>query len=218
MMGKPVIKIDVISDVICPWCYIGKRRLEKAIDQLKGEFDFEVDYHPFELNPDTPKEGRNHKEYLSKKFGGEEKYNEMTNRVVAIAATEGLKFDFTKQNISPNTLDSHRLIAYARREGKQHEMKEALMNAYFEKGMDLTQTHILVEVARQVGLNPTAVEVFLASDELAVEVKHEELLNQKRGISGVPFYVINNKYGVSGAQPTEGFVEAFREIGNEVTK
>ncbi len=172
MMSKPVIKIDVISDVICPWCYIGKRRLEKAIDQLKGEFDFEVDYHPFELNPDTPKEGRNHKEYLSKKFGGEDKYEQMTNRVVTIAATEGLKFDFAKQNISPNTLDSHRLIAYARREGKQHEMKEALMNAYFEKGMDLTHTHILVEVARQVGLNPTAVESFLASDELAVEVKH----------------------------------------------
>jgi predicted DsbA family dithiol-disulfide isomerase len=137
---------------------------------------------------------------------------------VAIAATEGLKFDFTKQNISPNTLDSHRLIAYARREGKQHQMKEALMNAYFEKGMDLTQTDTLVKVATQVGLNPTAVEAFLTSDELAVEVKHEELLNQKRGISGVPFYVINNKYGVSGAQPTEGFVEAFREIGNEVVK
>ncbi len=165
MIHKPVIKIDVVSDVICPWCYIGKRRLEKAIDQLKNDFDFEVDYHPFELNPDTPKEGRNHKEYLSKKFGGEDQYHQMTNRVVAIAATEGLNFDFNKQTISPNTLDAHRLIAYARREGKQHQMKEALMNAYFEKGVDLTQTQNLVEVAGRLGMNSAAVESFLNSDE-----------------------------------------------------
>jgi len=91
-MKKPLIKIDVVSDVVCPWCYIGKRRLEKAIDQLKDRIDFQVEYHPFELNPNTPKEGVNHKEYLVKKFGGEQRYQQLTNHVVGVAAQEGLKF------------------------------------------------------------------------------------------------------------------------------
>ncbi len=211
---KQTIKIDVVSDVVCPWCYIGKRRLEKAIDQLKNDFDFEVEYHPFELNPDMPKEGRNQKDYLVAKFGGEEKYRQLSNHVAGVAATEGLKFDFSKQKISPNTLDAHRLIAYSKSKGKQHEMKEALMNAYFEKGTDLTQTKNLVEIASQLEMDSTATEAFLKSDELTTEVRMEEQFNQQRSISGVPFYIINNKYGVSGAQPTNVFVRAFTEIGS----
>jgi len=214
-MKKPVIKIDVVSDVVCPWCYIGKRRLEKAIDQLKDKIDFEVVYHPFELNPDTPKEGLNHRDYLTKKFGSETRYQQITNHVVSIAAQEGLKFNFTDQQISPNTLDAHRLIGFARKSGKQHEMKEALMSAYFEKGVDLTQNENLVNVAVAAGLDGNAVESFLKSDELTAEVKLEEQLNFQRGISGVPFYIINNKYGVSGAQPTDGFIQALTEIGTE---
>jgi len=214
-MKKPVIKIDVVSDVVCPWCYIGKRRLEKAIDQLKDKIDFEVDYHPFELNPDTPKEGFNHREYLTKKFGGEERYVQMTNHVARIAAQEGLKFNFNDHQTSPNTLDAHRLIGFAKNHGKQHEMKEALMSAYFEKGVDLTRNENLVNVAIALGLDGNAVESFLKGDELTAEVKLEEQVNHQRGVSGVPFYIINNKYGVSGAQPTAGFVQAFTEIGNE---
>jgi predicted DsbA family dithiol-disulfide isomerase len=214
-MNKPLIKIDVVSDVVCPWCYIGKRRLEKAIDQLKDKLDFQVEYHPFELNPDTPKEGVNHKEYLVKKFGGEERYQQLTNHVVDVAAQEGLKFNFGDANITPNTLDAHRLIAFAKKHGKQPEMKEALMNAYFEKGIDLTQTKNLIALATRLGMNAEDVKLFLESDELAAEVKLEEQLNYKRGISGVPFYIINNKYGVSGAQPTEAFVQALTEIGSE---
>lgn len=216
-MSKPVIKIDVVSDVVCPWCYIGKRRLEKAINQLQDKIDFEVEYHPFELNPDTPKEGVNHKEYLVKKFGGEARYQQLTNHVVGIAAQEGLKFNFRDNQITPNTLDAHRLIAFARQQGKQKEMKEALMSAYFEKGIDLTEIKTLVDIAVEVGLNRAAVESFLKTDELATEVKLEEKLNSQRGISGVPFYIINNKYGVSGAQPTEAFMQIFTEVGGEVS-
>jgi|SRR6267154_2084546 len=212
---KPVVKIDVVSDVVCPWCYIGKRRLEKAIDQLRDKIDFQVEYHPFELNPDTPKEGVNHKAYVIKKFGGEARYQQMTKHVVDIAAQEGLKFNFSDEQISPNTLNAHRLIGYAKGEGKQLEMKEALMSAYFEKGVDLTQNKNLVNIAVALGLDESAVESFLKSDELTAEVKLEEQLNFQRGISGVPFYIINNKYGVSGAQPTEGFVQALTEIGSE---
>ena len=214
-MSKPVIKIDVVSDVVCPWCYIGKRRLEKAIDELKDRIHFEVEYHPFELNPDTPKKGFNHKEYLTKKFGSEERYQQMTNHVVTIAAQEGLKFNFNDQQVSPNTLDSHRLIAFAKNQGKQQEMKEALMNAYFEKGIDLTQNKNLVSIAEALGLDGNAVESFLNTEELVAEVKLEEKLNHQRGISGVPFYIINNKYSVSGAQPKEAFLQVFTEVGNE---
>jgi predicted DsbA family dithiol-disulfide isomerase len=214
-MTKPVIKIDVVSDVVCPWCYIGKRRLEKAMDELKDSIDFEVEYHPFELNPDTPKKAFNHKEYLTKKFGSEARYQQMTNHVVTIAAQEGLKFNFNDRQVSPNTLDAHRLIAFAKNRGKQQEMKEALMNAYFEQGIDLTQNENLVNIAMELGLDGNAVEAFLNTDELAAEVKLEEKLNYQRGISGVPFYIINNKYGVSGAQPKEAFLQVFTEVGSE---
>jgi predicted DsbA family dithiol-disulfide isomerase len=215
-MSKPVIKIDVVSDVVCPWCYIGKRRLEKAIDQLKDDFEFEVEYHPFELNPTMPAEGRNQKEYLSAKFGGEERYRQITSHTEKTAAQEGLSFDFSKQKTSPNTLDSHRLIAFAKSKGKQAELKEALMSAYFEKGIDLTQNKNLVAIAVEHGLDAHETEQFLKSDNLTAEVKLEEQLNYQRGISGVPFYIINNKYGVSGAQPTDVFVNALTEIGGSV--
>jgi predicted DsbA family dithiol-disulfide isomerase len=188
-MSKPIIKIDVVSDVVCPWCYIGKRRLEKAIFQLKDKIDFEVEYHPFELNPDTPKEGVNHKEYLIKKFGGEARYQQLTNHVVDVAKQEGLNFNFSDATKTPNTLDAHRLIAFARKQGKQLEMKEALMSAYFEKTTDLTEPKNLIALATQLGMNAEDVKTFLESNELEAEVKMEEQLNQKRGISGVPFYI-----------------------------
>jgi len=216
-MNKPVIKVDVVSDVVCPWCFIGKRRLEKAIDQLKDKIDFEIEYHPFELNPNTPKEGVNHKEYLIKKFGGEAKYQQLTSHVVSVAAGEGLKFNFGDSQVTPNTLDAHRLIAFAKQHGKQQEMKEALMSAYFEKGVDLSQTKNLIEEAVAVGLDKSKAEAFLKTDDLKAEVKLEEQLNQQRGISGVPFYIINNKYGVSGAQPTEAFLQVFTEVGSEAS-
>ncbi len=217
-MDKPLVKIDIVSDVVCPWCYIGKRRLEKAIDLLKDKLDFEVEYHPFELNPDTPKEGVNHREYLTKKFGGEERYKQINNHVANIAAIEGLEFNFSDQLVSPNTLDAHRLISFAKRSGRQAEMKEALMNAYFEKGLDLTRDENLTKVAVEQGLDADSVETFLKSGELTSEVKHEEQLNYQRGISAVPFYIINNKYGVSGAQPTQTFVQVLTDVGREISQ
>jgi predicted DsbA family dithiol-disulfide isomerase len=210
---KPVIKIDIVSDVVCPWCYIGKRRIEKAMKTLDGEFEFDVNYLPFELNPQVPKEGLNQKEYLSKKFGSEEKYNQITDRVKGVASEEGLHFDFSKQKISPNTNDAHRLIWFAKKEGKQLEVKEALMKAYFEQGVDLTKKENLVATAASTGLDAARAALFLDSDEGAAEVSALQELNRQRGISGVPFYIINNQYGISGAQPTDVFVNALKEIG-----
>lgn len=214
-MNKPQIKIEAVSDVVCPWCYIGKRRLEKALDQLKDQFNFDVEYSPFELNPDMPLEGRNQKEYLTQKFGGENKYSQITSHVTKVAAAEGLNFDFTKQLISPNTKNAHRIIWFAKRKGMQLEMKEALMQAYFEQGIDLSKKENLTHVAVRVGLDEKEVIALLESEEGLAEVTFAEQMNYQRGVSGVPFYIINNKYGISGAQPAEAFIEALTNIGRE---
>jgi predicted DsbA family dithiol-disulfide isomerase len=216
-MPKPKIKIDVVSDVVCPWCYIGKRRLEKAIDQLSDDYEFEVEYLPFELNPDAAKEGVNQKEYLTKKFGGEARYHQITNHVTATAAEEGLRFDFAKQLVSPNTHDAHRIIFLAKAEGKQKEVKEAFMKAYFEQGIDLSKKENLIAVAASTGLDDKKVQSWLESDEGLAEVELAQQMNYQRGISGVPFYIINNKYGVSGAQPTDAVVKMLTQVGEEVT-
>lgn len=216
-MDKVKIRIDVVSDVVCPWCFIGKRRLEKALTSLPENIEVDVAFLPFELNPELPRAGSDHKAYLAKKFGSKERYDQLTAHVVGVAAGEGLKFDFEKQSVMPNTLDSHRLIQYAKRSGKQAAVKEALMKAYFEQGVDLSKHENLVNIAVQNGLDRNEVQLFLASDEGALEVKQMEQLNQQRGISGVPFYIINNKYGISGAQPSDAFIEILTEVASEVT-
>ncbi len=212
-MPKPKIKIDVVSDVVCPWCYIGKRRLEKAVDLLQDKYEFELEYHPFELNPDMPVEGTDQKKYLTNKFGGEERYHQITDRVTIVAAEEGLHFDFGNQRISPNTREAHRVIQFAKQEGKQPEVKEAFMKAYFTEGIDLSKKENIIRVAAQAGLSKEKVEKFLSTDDGLAEVALAEKELQKLGITGVPFYIINNKYAISGAQPSESFVQAFEDIG-----
>lgn len=210
---KPIIKIEVVSDVVCPWCYIGKRRLERAIDLSKGSFDFEVEYHPFELNPSMPKEGRNQREYLVAKFGSEAQYEKIIGNTTKVAADEGLAFDFSKQHVSPNTRDAHRILWLAKKENKQTEAKEAFMKAYFEDGVDLSKTENLLKVATQTGLDRVKVENLLNSEEGLAEVITAEKLSVQRGVSGVPFYILDGKYGISGAQSADTFIQAFKEIG-----
>ncbi len=210
---KPIIKIEVVSDVVCPWCYIGKRRLEKAMKTMEDSFDFEVEYHPFELNPDKPKEGRNQREYLIAKFGSEAQYEKIIGNTTKVAADEGLAFDFSKQHVSPNTRDAHRIIWLAKKENKQNEAKEAFMKAYFEDGVDLSKTENLLNVASQVGLDRAKVEKVLNSEEGLAEVITAEKLSVQRGVSGVPFYILDGKYGISGAQSSDTFIQAFKEIG-----
>lgn len=211
-MTKPIIKVSVVSDVVCPWCYIGKRRLEKAIDKLSDKFDFEVEYFPFELNPHIPVGGLDQKQYLSDKFGGEERYEQITDHTSAIAAEEGLTFDFDSQKVSPNTRNAHRLIQLAKEDNRHLVLVEALFKAYFTDGIDLSRTENLVNICVQAGMDKSKVELFLQSSTGITEVEIAELELQKIGISGVPFYIIDNKYGISGAQHSESFIKVFEEI------
>jgi predicted DsbA family dithiol-disulfide isomerase len=215
-MSKPLIKIAVVSDVVCPWCYIGKRRLEKAVSDLSGEIDFEIAYYPFELNPDMSPEGKNHKRHLAAKFGGEDEYERITAHVTDIAAGEGLTFNFTDQTVTPNTRDAHRLILFAKEQGKHLELVEALFKAYFTDEIDLSKRENLVDVAVKTGLDKSATEQFLNSSTGVNEVQIAETELQRAGVRGVPFYIINDKYGISGAQASDTFIQAFRNIGNEL--
>ena len=210
-MNKQKIKIDIVSDVVCPWCYIGKRRLEKAVQSLTDKYDFDITYHPFELNPQIPVTGLDQKEYLVDKFGGEERYNQVTAHVTRIAAEEGLVFNFQKQSISPNTRNAHRIIQWAKAFNRQIEVKEAMMRAYFTDGIDLSKTENLIRMAESAGLNKVDVEGLLSTSSGLAEVEHAEKEMQQLGITGVPFYIIQNKYGLSGAQPAATFVEAIEE-------
>jgi predicted DsbA family dithiol-disulfide isomerase len=211
-MIKPSIKLGVVSDVVCPWCYIGKRRLEKALDKLSDKYDFEIEYFPFELNPQMPAEGANQKQYLMEKFGGEERYQQITNHTTSVAAQEGLTFNFDKQERSPNTRNAHRLIQLAKEDGKHLQLTESLFKAYFTDGVDLSKNDNLIAVAESVGMDKEKVSAFLESNTGVTEIEMAEQELQKIGISGVPFYIIENKYGISGAQPTETFINAFEEI------
>lgn len=213
-MNKPLIEIEVVSDVVCPWCYIGKRRLEKAMAATADRYDFKVWFSPFELNPDVPQEGLDHKAYLAAKFGSEERYEEITAYVSGIAREEGLAFDFSKQKKSPNTRLAHRLLWVARTSGQQARLKEAFMSAFFEKGIDLTSTEEISRIAVDAGMDKKVIEEMLTSDKALQEVVASEAMHHQRGISGVPFYIINNKYGISGAQKPEYFAGAFEQVVN----
>lgn len=211
-MDKIKIKIGVVSDVVCPWCYIGKRRLEKAMAMSSDRFEFDVEYFPFELNPQMPEEGADYREYLCKKFGGESKFLELTSHVKQIAAREGLEFNMELQKISPNTRNAHRVIMLAREDSKQMEVVEALFKAYFTEGADLSSFANLVDISVQSGLDAEKIEQLLNSNTGKLEIEMAEKELQKLGITAVPLFIIDDKFGISGAQSVEEFTKAFEEV------
>lgn len=210
-MNKIKIKIGVVSDVVCPWCYIGKRRLEKAMALSADHFEFDVEYFPFELNPHLPEEGTDYRAYLLKKFGSEEKYNQLTSHVRQVAAREGLDFRPELQKISPNTRNAHRVILMAREEGKQSRVVEALFSAHFIEGVDLSKVENLIAIADRVGLDREKVELLLSSNTGKLEIEMAEKELQELGITSVPLFIIDDKIAISGAQPFEAFMKAFEE-------
>jgi predicted DsbA family dithiol-disulfide isomerase len=215
-MAKKKIQVDVVSDVVCPWCYIGKRRLEKAMETLRDEFEFDVTYQPFELNPEMPVQGANQRAYLTKKFGNEARYQQITGHVAGVAKEEGLEFDFEKQHVAPNTRLAHRLLLLAKQEGYQLALKEAFLKAYFTDGVDLSRPENLQAICVEVGLDAAKVEAVIKTSWGEEEVVLTEQLQHQRGVTGVPFYIINNKYGVSGAQPAATFQQIFQEVAAEL--
>ncbi len=202
-----MLTIDIYSDVICPWCFIGKRRMEKG---LAGQAAT-VRWHPFELNPDMPREGVERRAYRIEKFGSWERSLELDAQVSRAAADEGLAFNTDKMARTPYTFDSHRIIWLAGERSVQDAVVEALFKAYFTDGRDLSDRATLAEVAVEGDLDAKEVNDLLAGDRGEAEVREWEQKGQRLGVSGVPFFVINGKVALSGAQPPEMFRAAIEQ-------
>jgi predicted DsbA family dithiol-disulfide isomerase len=207
MTEQQPVRIDVVSDVVCPWCFIGKRRLEKAL-ALKPDIPVEVHWHPYFLNDWIPREGIARSEYLTTKFGSPERYAGIAQRVSAAAAEEGLDYAMDKIDRQPNTIDAHRLIRWAEGIGKAAEMKQKLMDLYFTDGADLSNRAVLVQAATDVGLDADDINEALASDQDVEEVAREATAAKDAGIDGVPCFIFGGKLAVSGAQAPEYLAEA----------
>lgn len=202
------LTVDVISDVICPWCFIGKRRLEKAIAAVDSQV--KVRWHAFQLNPTMPKEGISRREYRIQKFGSWERSMQLDANIVAVGKEEGICFDFDRMERTPNTLDAHRLIWLADQEGCQDAVVEGLFRAYFIEGRDISNRQTLIDVAAEAGLDRQRAEAMLDSEEGMDAIADAGEMSRRQGVSGVPFFVINKEISLSGAQEPDTFLEAFR--------
>jgi predicted DsbA family dithiol-disulfide isomerase len=208
------VRIDVVSDVVCPWCFIGKSRLEKAL-KLKPGIAVEVHWRPYFLNDWIPRDGISREEYLTTKFGSPERYKGIAQRVKVAAAAEGLTYDSDKMKRQPNTIDCHRLIRWAETLDKAAQMKQALMDMYFTEGADLTNRETLVKIAAGVGLNANEVRGWLASDKDAAEIEREAQSAKEAGIEGVPCFIFDGQFAVSGAQAPEYLAEAIERASQK---
>jgi predicted DsbA family dithiol-disulfide isomerase len=208
------MKIEIWSDIACPWCYIGKRRLERALAARPDAEEVEIIWRSFQLDPSAPPSSEQSlEELLSRKYGmSVEKARQMQQHMAGVAADEGLRFNF--DSVQPgNTFDAHRLIHFARTEGRQGEMKERLLRAYFTDGTWVGDHATLAEAAGDVGLDAEQVRQWLPSDRFGAEVRRDQARATELGIRGVPFFLIDGQYGISGAQPPEAFAQIFAELG-----
>jgi predicted DsbA family dithiol-disulfide isomerase len=211
-------RIDIVSDAICPWCYIGKRQLERALAVLAPEgLRFSVHWNPFQLNPDMPREGRDRAAYRAMKFGSAERARELDERVGSAAAGVGLTFRQDLMLRTPNTIDAHRLIWLAGKEKVQDAVMEAVFVAYFTRGRDIGDADVLADCAAEAGMDRASVADFLAGDVAAQEMRAADQAAREAGVNGVPSFFLDG-YGLfSGAMPAETMAEALRK-GQQVLR
>jgi predicted DsbA family dithiol-disulfide isomerase len=208
------IKVDIWSDVQCPWCYIGKRKFEAAVAQFPGEVD--IEYHSFELAPDTPVDfDGTPKDYLAHRRGvSPEQADQMLERVTGIAASVGLAYDYDHVH-QTNTIKAHELLHYAKSQGRQFDMKERLLKAYFVDGRHVGRIEDLADLAAEIGLDRADVVRVLTEERYLPDVKADVAQAEAYGIHGVPFFVFDEKYGVSGAQDAATFANVLEEVQSE---
>jgi predicted DsbA family dithiol-disulfide isomerase len=209
------IKIDIVSDIACPWCYVGKKRLEKAL-ALVPEIAVDITWQPFQLDPSVPLEGRDLKAYYEAKFGSAEKVQEIFEHMGRVGEAEGIAFDFGKMERTMNTLSLHVLMLEAEKEGFKAELKMRFFKAYFEDATDLGKTENLVTIMAEYDWSAERVSGILSNTEMMEEVKAKISYFQSRGVSAVPFFIFNEKYGISGAQSPQVLVDTLRQIQREM--
>lgn len=207
------INIDIVSDIACPWCAIGYARLEQAMKQLASEYEFSLQWHAFELNPDHTGDGEPILPALARKYGrSEDEMRATQNQMMTIAKDLGLNFEKMQERFTCNTFDAHRLVKWAAEQGKQTEMKQALFEAYFGKAEDVSDPNVLLGCVESLGLDRDKAKQILDSDEFADVVREDEATYQRAGVSAVPAFIVNGKYLISGAQEPDTLVQAFEEI------
>ncbi|WP_170514502.1 DsbA family oxidoreductase [Ruegeria atlantica] len=209
------VKLDIMSDPICPWCYIGKTHLDKALAAIP-DHPFVIEWHPFQLNPDMPNEGMDRREYLERKFGGKDGAVRAYAPVVEHAQNAGLSIDFEGMKRTPNTLDAHRLIHWAGIEGKQDAAVNALFDAYFVQGRDIGDHEVLADIADSIGMDAAVVSKLLKSDADREDIRTRDTHSRQMGVNSVPTFIVANQHAVPGAQPPEMWEKVIGEIMSQL--
>ena len=213
MSARETISVDVVSDVVCPWCFIGQKRLDAALAEV-GDVDVEVRWRPFQLDPTVPPEGKDRLRYMLDKFGSEERIRQIHANVEAIGDGVGIDFAFDAIKVAPNTLDAHRVIRWAGNAGAgvQNRLARRLFQLYFEQGANIGDHAVLIEAARDSGMDAAVVETLLPTDADVQAVTAEIATAQRMGVSGVPCFLIEGKYAVMGAQESSVIADAIRQV------
>jgi predicted DsbA family dithiol-disulfide isomerase len=213
MAARETISVDVISDVVCPWCFIGQKRLDAALGEV-GDVDVEVRWRPFQLDPTIPPQGKDRRRYMLDKFGDEERIKQIHANVEAIGDAVGIDFAFDAIKVAPNTLDAHRVIRWAGTAGEevQNRLTRRLFKLYFEEGANVGDHAVLIEAARESGMDAAVVETLLSTDADVEAVTTEIATAQRMGVRGVPCFLIEGKYAVMGAQESAVIADAIRQI------
>ncbi|MCC6203717.1 MAG: DsbA family oxidoreductase [Hyphomicrobiales bacterium] len=216
MADKQTVTVDVVSDVVCPWCYIGQKRLERAITAVP-ELDVEVRWRPYQLDPTIPAEGKDRRQYMIDKFGSEERIAEIHERIEGLGKDEGIDFAFDRIKVAPNTLDAHRVIRWAGAAGNgiQNELVRRLFSLNFEQGRNIGDPAVLIDAARDSGMDEAVVMTLLPTEADRAEVQNEIATASLMGITGVPCFLLESKYAVMGAQDTATLADALRQVAAE---
>ena len=208
--GSTPLTVDVVSDVVCPWCFIGKRRLDRALKEVS--MPVAVRWRPYQLDPTIAPGGKPRREYMEAKFGSAERIHGIHARLESEGHAEGIPFSFDRIEISPNTLDAHRLIRWAADSGVQDAIVEALFRAYFVDGLDIGHADVLADIAEGAGMDRNEAQARLASEEDRAAVSGEVQALRGAGVTGVPTFIIAGRYALVGAQPAEAIAEALRAV------
>ncbi|MHA6685310.1 DsbA family oxidoreductase [Mesorhizobium sp. A556] len=206
------ITVDVVSDVVCPWCFIGQKRLDKAI--ADSGIEVQVNWRPFQLDPTIPSEGKDRHEYMLGKFGSDERIREIHARIEPLGAAEGIFFAFDAIKVAPNTLNAHRVIRWAGAAGEaiQNRLVRRLFQLNFEEGKNLGDASVLIEAAREAGMDAAIVETLLPTDADVEAVQGEIATASRMGVTGVPCFLLEGKYAVMGAQDAQTLADAIRQV------
>ncbi|MEM6587146.1 MAG: DsbA family oxidoreductase [Pseudomonadota bacterium] len=210
-----MVKLDIISDPICPWCYIGKTLLDEAL-KARPDHPFEIEWHPFQLNPDMPEGGMDRKDYLETKFGGKEGAIRAYAPVLERAEAAGLKIDFAAIPRTPNTLNAHRLLHWAGIEGHQEEVAMALFRAYFEEARDIEDADVLSDIADSAGMDAAVVRKLLDTTADKEDLQEKDRKFREMGVTGVPCFIVNGQHAVPGCQPAETWITVIDEINGQL--